>query len=355
MLMMKRLVLISVILLIFAVGGFAAWGYHSLHTAKAHGAANDYIVIPRGTPPSQIVQLLSAKGVISDSLPLLAYLKFSGAGSRLRAGEYKFPSPIAPLDVLRKLEEGQQRLSRFTVIEGWTRWDIATAMARVPELKLQNQDAALKLLNRVDLISDLDPRATDLEGYLYPDTYSFPPGTTAERMVELMVERFRTVWNRHAAEAQAAGRSPREIVTVASLIETEAKLKEERPLVASVIYNRLRRGMSLGIDSSIIYASKLAGKWRGDGKVYQSDLDRDSPYNTRKVGGLPPGPIASPGESSIVAAINPASTDFLYYVRDPQRDDGAHNFYADETGFSRGVQALRQWERDRDARSAAEQ
>jgi UPF0755 protein len=189
----------------------------------------------------------------------------------------------------------------------------------------------------------------NLEGYLYPDTYSFPPDTTGERIVALMVERFREVWHRQSRAAQNSDRTPREIVTIASLIETEAKLKDERPLVSSVIYNRLERGMALGIDSTVIYASKLAGKWRGDGKVYQSDLDRESPYNTRKNLGLPPGPIASPGESSISAALNPAKSDFLYYVRNPNRDDGAHNFYADEAGFMRGVQTLRQWERDRDA------
>jgi UPF0755 protein len=141
------------------------------------------------------------------------------------------------------------------------------------------------------------------------------------------------------------------VVTVASLIETEAKLKQERPLISSVIYNRIKIGMPLGIDSSVIYASKLAGKWKNDGKVYQSDLDRQSPYNTRKVRGLPPGPIASPGASSLEAALKPADSDYIYYVREPARDDGAHNFYENESDFQRGVQALREWERTRDARA----
>ena len=117
--------------------------------------------------------------------------------------------------------------------------------------------------------------------------------------------------------------SPRDIVIIASLIETEAKLKEDRALVASVIYNRLKKNMALGIDSTIIYASKLAGKWRDDGKVYLSDVNRRSPYNTRIFSGLPPGPVGNPGESSLDAALNPPQTDYLYYVRDPARDDGA--------------------------------
>ena len=140
-------------------------------------------------------------------------------------------------------------------------------------------------------------------------------------------------------------------MTVASLIENEAKLAEERPLVASVIYNRLKTGMALGVDSTVIYASKLAGKWRNDGKVYLSDIERDSPYNTRKVRGLPPGPIASPGASSLEAALKPAQTDYLYYVREPSRNDGAHNFYNNAADFERGVQALREWERTRNATS----
>jgi UPF0755 protein len=124
--------------------------------------------------------------------------------------------------------------------------------------------------------------------------------------------------------------------------------------MASVIYNRLRRGIPLGIDSTIIYASKLAGKWRNDGKVYQSDLDRNSPYNTRKHAGLPPGPIASPHVRSLSAALAPAQTDYLFYVRDPARNDGAHNFYNNDADFQRGVQALRAWEQQRDAQANAD-
>jgi UPF0755 protein len=139
--------------------------------------------------------------------------------------------------------------------------------------------------------------------------------------------------------------TPRQIVIIASLIETEAKLKEERPLVASVIYNRLSKHMALGIDSTIIYASKLAGKWRDNGKVYKSDVDRRSLYNTRLFPGLPPGPIGAAGESSLDAALNPAQTDYLFYVREPSRNDGAHNFYNNSADFDKGVRALREWER----------
>ena len=164
----------------------------------------------------------------------------------------------------------------------------------------------------------------------------------------MMVKRFLAQWSPANAElARKMNLSPRQVVTTASLIETEAKLSDERPIIASVIYNRLKINMPLGVDSTVIYASKLAGKWKNDGKVYKSDVDRVSPYNTRLFTGLPPGPIASFGASSLRAALNPEQTDYLYYVRNPDRDDGAHNFYASEADFGRGVQALRNWERQR--------
>ncbi|HEX8351582.1 MAG TPA: endolytic transglycosylase MltG, partial [Pyrinomonadaceae bacterium] len=306
--------------------------------------------IPRGSSPDQIINNLESLGVIRRGWLLRLYIRLTNSGQRLKAGQYRFPSPVAPLDVLSKLQEGEQRLSRLTVIEGWTRWDIAAMLARIPELKLRNTEEALALFEDTGSIRDIDPAARNLEGYLYPDTYSFPPDTNARQVVDAMVKRFRQVWgdvsNRNPVPAN---RSPREIVTIASLIETEAKLSEERPRVASVIYNRLSRDIPLGIDSTVIYASKAAGKWRNDGKVYLSDIERDSPYNTRKVRGLPPGPIASAGLSSLEAALKPAQTDYLFYVRDPSRNDGAHNFYSNDADFQRGVQALREWERNRNA------
>ena len=350
-----RLLIILLLLLLTAAGGFAFWVYRELQTPFAHTQGNQYIEIPRGSSPDSIINRLQSAGVIRRTWPLRLYLRLTGAGTRLKAGEYRFPSPITPVGVVRKLEEGEQRLNRLTVVEGWTRWDVADLLARLPELKLSGREEALALLDDTSLIRDLDPRAPNLEGYLFPDTYSFPPDSDAREVVAGMVRRFREVWGEAVAEHGQPTRAPREIMTIASLVETEAKLKEERPLVASVIYNRLARGMALGIDSSVIYASKLAGKWRNDGKVYLSDLERDSPYNTRKVRGLPPGPVASPGARSIEAALRPAQTNYLYYVREPARDDGAHNFYENEQDFARGVQALRNWERNRNANTAVVQ
>jgi UPF0755 protein len=350
---MKKILiaLLAVILVACAVGGY--WVYSDLRQPISHNKSGQYIEIPKGSSPSAIIKKLAAEGILKNEWPLKLYLKASGKGSTLKAGEYDFPSPISPLSVLAKLQEGERRLKRITIVEGWTRWDIAKAMVNVPELRLENEPEALGLMDNVSLIADLDPKATNLEGYLFPDTYEFAPETTAAELVEMMVKRFRGVWKPDWNDrARSLNMSPREIVTTASIIETEAKLAEERPIVASVIYNRLQKNIPLAVDSAVIYASKLEGKWRYDGKVYRSDLERRSPYNTRIYAGLPPGPVASPGESSLKAAVNPATTDYLYYVRNPDRDDGAHNFYSSGGDFETGVQALRRWERERDAEEA---
>jgi UPF0755 protein len=341
-----RLLLALAILLLAVAGGFSFWLYRELHRPLAHQHSNDYIEIQRGSTPDGIGNILVGEGVLRRSWPLLLYIKLTRSAKLIKAGEYRFPSPITPLGVLNKLEEGEQRLSRFTVIEGWTHWDIADSMSHVAELHLRDRDEALALMNDTREIHDLDPVATNLEGYLFPATYSYPMETKAPAVVSGMVKRFRQAWTpERAVRARALGMTPRQIVIIASLIETEAKLKDERPVIASVIYNRLDKKMALGIDSTIVYASKLAGKWRDDGKVYLSDVNRRSPYNTRIFSGLPPGPVGNPGESSIDAALNPAKTAYLYYVREPSRNDGAHNFYSSSAEFERGVRALREWER----------
>lgn len=350
---MKRLIILIIVVGVLAVAGVGAWTYSDLHKPISHGKTGQYIEIPKGSSPAAIVKKLAAEGIIKSEWPLKFYMKATGTGATLKAGEYDFPSPISPLGVLAKLQTGQRRLNKLTIIEGWTRWDIARAIANVPEFGLANDAQALELMNNVSLIKDLDPAATNLEGYLFPDTYEFSPETTAAELIEMMVKRFRDLWKPDWSErARSLSLSPRQIVTTASIIETEAKLSDERPLVASVIYNRLQKNIPLAVDSSIIYASKLEGKWRNDGKVYRSDIERRSPYNTRIYAGLPPGPVASPGESSLKAALNPATSEYLYYVRNPDRDDGAHNFYTNGAEFETGVQALRRWERERDAEEA---
>ena len=347
---MKRILLAIVFLLLIAATASAIWAYRDLHMAVRHTKQGQYVEIPRGSSPATVVNKLADEGIIKHRWPLIVYLKLTARGSQLKSGEYDFPSPISPLAVFARLREGEQRLLRLTVVEGWTRWDISNAMFKIPELHLADPGAALPLMNNVSLISDLDPTATNLEGYLFPDTYEFPPDTKPAEIIGIMVKRFRKEWKPDwSIRAHELRLSPREVATTASLIETEAKLSSERPIIASVIYNRLQKRMALAVDSTVIYASKLEGKWRNDGKVYKSDVERRSPYNTRIHAGLPPGPIASPGKSSLEAALYPAQTDYLYYVREPSRNDGTHNFYSNESDFSLGVRALRNWEQQRDS------
>lgn len=347
---MKRILLAIGLLVLLAVSASAVWVYKDLHTPVKHAKHGQYVEIARGSSPAAVINKLADEGIIKHRLPLTLYLKLTSNGSQLKAGEYDFPSPISPLGVFARLREGEQRLTRLTIVEGWTRWDIANAMYKIPELQLAEPTSALPLMDDVSLISDLDPKATNLEGYLFPDTYDFPPDTKPAELIAIMVKRFRKEWKPDWAErARAMELSPREVVTIASLIETEAKLSEDRPLIASVIYNRLHKQIALAVDSTVIYASKLEGKWRNDGKVYRSDVERRSPYNTRLHSGLPPGPIAAPGRSSLEAALEPAETDYIYYVREPSRDDGKHNFYSNSNDFEAGVRALRNWEQQRDA------
>ena len=272
---MKRLLIVTLSVALLAGAAFGAWIYLDLHKSVAHNKSGHYIEIPKGSSTAFVVKKLATEGIIKHEWPLKLYLKGTGAGSTLKAGEFDFPSPISPLMVLAKMQQGQRRLNRITIIEGWTRWDIARAMIQIPQFHLENEAQALDLMNNVSLIHDLDPAATNLEGYLYPDTYEFAPETSANDLIDMMVKRFRSVWKTDwTTRAAALGMTPRQIVTVASIIETEAKLSDERPIVASVIYNRLRKNIPLAVDSAVIYASKLAGKWRYDGKVYRSDIER---------------------------------------------------------------------------------
>ena len=196
----RRILLTILILLIAAPAAFAIWLYREMRAPVSHAMANEYIEIPKRSTPETIANKLVSEGIIRRRWPFLLYIKLSGSAKLIKAGEYRFPSPITPLGVLKKLEEGEQRLSRFTVIEGWTRWDIAEAMAHVPELNLADKDQALSLMNDTSGIHDLDADAKDLEGYLFPATYNYPPDTKAAAVIAGMVKRFRQEWTAERAE-----------------------------------------------------------------------------------------------------------------------------------------------------------
>jgi UPF0755 protein len=334
---------ILLILLIFAFALGGGWFYNFLHSAHSHNKADQFIQIPRGSSPADISEKLQAEGILRSALALQIYLRFSGDSSELKAGEYQFNSPITPLQLVEELKKGEERTTRLTIPEGWTRFDIAKEIAeKFPQTPPVDEKTILTLMDDVSLIKDFDPAAKNLEGYLYPSTYNFPKETPPKQIIKTLVDQFKKIWKPEwNAKAQSLGRTPKDIVTIASLIETEAKKEEERPIVASVIYNRLQKGIPLGIDQTNVYIAKMMGRW--DGTINKSDLEVDSPYNTRKVAGIPPGPISSPSESALKAALNPAQTTYIYYVFDPTRNDGSQNFYSSAAEFERGKAVYQKW------------
>jgi UPF0755 protein len=339
---LKILLAFAAVLVLFALGA-GYWLYSSLNTPIQHTKADGFVTIEKGSTPRQIVSKLADEGIISSAWAATVYLRTLGDASKLQAGEYQFKSPITTLEAFKELESGKSQTVRVVIPEGFTRFDIAKRLVeKFPQDPPVSEAEVVRLMDDTKLIADIAPQAKNLEGYMYPSTYSLPRDTKPETAIALMVEQFKKVWKPEwTMRAQQIGRSPQEIVTIASLIETESGVEAERPVVASVIYNRLGRGIALGIDQTAVYIAKMENRW--DGTINRSDLDSPSPYNTRKFPGLPPGPISSVSESAIEAALNPATTDFLYYVRNVDVNDGSHWFYASAAEFEKGKAKYQQW------------
>lgn len=353
---MKRILAIAFIIILAVVvvaAGATYWIFHSVKTPHEHTHSAEFIRIEKGSTPRQIIDRLASDGIISSSAAANLYLRLFGDSQGLQAGLYQFKSPISTLEVLKQLEKGQDLTVKITIPEGFTRFDIAKRMVEkfgnlemldgnAPREPFPSETEILKMMDDTSLIKDISPKAESLEGYMYPTTYTFPRDAKAPDIIRAMVEQFRKFWKPEWTAASAAkGRTPNEIVTIASLIETETGIENERPIVASVIYNRLTKGIPLGIDQANVYLAKMQGRW--DGVINKSDLEVDSPYNTRIHVGLPPGPISSVTESSIRAALEPAQTDFLFYVRNVEVNDGSHWFYASAAEFEKGKAKYQKW------------
>lgn len=340
---------------IIAIVAVSYWLYSSLTTAHAHEKANQFIIIEKGSAPPAIIDKLASEGIVSSPFATKLYLRTLGDAGKLQAGEYQFDSPITPLQVLKELEKGESQTIKLTIPEGFTRFDIAKRIVeKFPSNPPVTEQEVLLLMEDTSLIRDIAPQARNLEGYMYPSTYSLTRDAKPADIVKTMVEQFRKIWKPEWTEAATSKRrTPHEIVTIASLIETESGVESERPTVSSVIYNRLSKSIPLGIDQTVVYIAKMQNRW--DGTINRSDLDADSPYNTRKYGGIPPGPISSVSESAIAAALNPATTDYLYYVRNVQLDDGSHWFYASAAEFEKGKAEYQRWlEKERQEKRANE-
>ncbi len=328
---------------IAAVAGGSYWIFSSLNAPHEHDKVGQFITIEKGSSPAEIIAKLNAEGILTNQVPIRLYLRFFGDASKLQAGEYQFASPITPLQVLKELESGEERTTKLTIPEGFTRFDIAKRIAaNFPQEPPMDDKQLLPLMEDTSLIRDIAPTAQNLEGYMYPSTYNFPKGTKAADIIKATVEQFRKIWKPEwTAQAQKIGRTPQEIVTIASLIETETGVESERPIVAGIINNRLAKNIPLGIDQTNVYIAKMLGKW--DGTINKSDLEVNSPYNTRIKTGIPPGPISSVSESSIRAALNPTRNDYLFYVRNVDLNDGSHWFYSSAAEFEKGKAKYQQW------------
>lgn len=325
------------LVLVLIVAGVSAWLVYA-PVGPAEGTRDTqaiFVDIAPGSGTRAIGERLQEAGAIRSryAFALLRALK----GGTLKAGEYRFNHPASATEVYARLVRGDVFTIAVTIPEGYNIFDIAGAVAASG---LVGRDAFLAAERKqVDLIADLSPGAASLEGYLYPDTYRFPRTATPESILATMVRRFRQESALLGLSDQTSETNPQtisRIVTMASLIEKEVAVAAERPMVAGVFENRLHRGIPLATDPTVIYAAVLAGRWRG--AIHESDLQFDSPYNTYRHAGLPPGPICSPGAAALKAALHPAETDYLYFVADAQ---GHSRFAATLDEHSRNVQAYR--------------
>ena len=298
------------------------------------------MVIPPGATFRVAADSLEKAGVVGSARLFGFYASLGGHDRRIRAGTYLMSRRMSWSTTVSALTDGTGLVRTVTIPEGYSIVDIAPLLARTLGVE---EDSVLAATRDSAVRQRLDIPTPTLEGYLFPDTYSFPDGTTARAAVETMVRRFEQVWEpRWNARLEQIALSRHDILALASIVEKEAKLPAERPVIAAVYLNRLRIGMRLQADPTVQYALG-----RHSPRLFYKDLRVESPYNTYEHAGLPPGPIASPGRASIVAALNPAAVPYRYFVAHP---DGHHEFHVDYKSHERAVAAVR---RARDAAAKA--
>jgi UPF0755 protein len=323
-------------LILIALLAFAAWFAWALLT-PVEPRAKTFVMLRPGYSTRHIARELKSAGVIRSERAFVLWHYIHHRS--LQAGEYLFEKPANLIDVQKRLARGDVYFRTVVVPEGFTMFDIARA---VEAAGLGPVEDFLKVAQSNTLIADLDPDAPSLEGYLFPDTYKFSRMQNMQEIAAAMVNQFRQV----AAQAGLisnsvstqpdAGRSLHNIVIMASIIEKETAVAEERPEVASVYYNRLAKDIALDADPSIIYAELMAGTYTG--ALHHDDMRFNSPYNTYTHPGLPPGPIGNPGKSALEAAVHPAQTDYYYFVADAQ---GHHRFAHTMEEHNKNVDAYR--------------
>jgi len=331
---MRRLGLLA-LLAISALGAGAAWLDSQISRPyRGHRPEKVFVDIPHGSSRWKIAGILRDSDVIRNQLAFALFADWHFR-KRLQAGEYLFDRPLNSRETFWKISRGQIFVHTVTVPEGWTMFDIAAEFDRQG---ICSREDFLAAARDASLVWDLAPQAKSVEGFLFPSTYEFTRHTSCEQAVKRMVENFRAVWESLVPSdaPPPAGLTPAQVVTLASLVERETPMPVERPIVAGVFYNRLRLGHALQCDPTVQYA--MAREGHPIKGVHPKDLRIDSPYNTYVHRGLPPGPIANPGEASLRAALAPATTDYLYFVAN---DEGGHFFSRTLAEHNRNVAKLR--------------
>ena len=337
---MKRTLALGAVLLLFAVSGTATWMWYSIERPyQGFAAEGVFVDLPHGASSRTVARVLKQNGVIRSAFAFEVYAR-RHPHRRLQAGEYFFNHAISGHDVFWQIADGHIYEQPFTVREGETIFDIAHDLEAE---KLMTAEDFLIAAQNPDLVRDIAPHARTLEGFLFPATYFLPRHPTPTDVTAEMVRKFKEEWQRIAPPESKGdttglehGRPVASVVTLASLVERETPKPEERPLVAGAFENRLRKNIPLQCDPTVIYAMQDAGQYNG--RISGADLHFPSPYNTYAHPGLPPGPIGNPGEASLRAALDPAKTDYLYFVANTQ---GGHFFAATLAEHNRNVTKYR--------------
>lgn len=312
---MRKLLKISLAVIVTALLLSAAHLYITFYTPASRDSSVKIINIQKGASFRVIASDLEAAGVVKDADSLILAARILGAYTRVKAGEYEFTTDMTAMEVLEYLLKGKVKKHLVTIPEGYNIREIAAVLK---DAGLVEEAVFVARAADAGLAASLGLEGRTLEGYLFPDTYEFTKGMSADDIIKRMSDKFKAVYSEFENDVKKSGMSMKKAVTLASIIEKETGAEAERDLISSVFHNRLRKGIRLQSDPTVIYS--ISGF---DGNITKRHLSAKTPYNTYVINGLPPGPIANPGRESLRAALNPARTDYLYFV---SKNDGTHFF-----------------------------
>lgn len=314
---MKMRIVLLALLVALSVVGYAGFQYQRFASSQPSTAHEEKIVmIPKGASVAQIGDLLQEQGLLVDSLQFRRFVRIKGAAPSIRAGEFRFYTDMTPVQVLDVLQKGEEVRYKVTFPEGYNYKDMAKALSAIPFF---TADKFLAIVSDASVAQKYGFKTNTLEGYLFPSTYEVTRSQTEKDLVDAMVRQFKAVWTpAFDQRAKELGMDMTKIVTLASVVEKETGAKDEQPTVSSVFHNRLKKGMKLESDPTIIY-----GLENFDGDIRRGDIRRNHPWNTYVIPGLPVTPICNPGKGAIEATLYPANTEFLYFVA---KGNGAHSF-----------------------------